>query len=1107
MRKKLVSTLLFILMFSSIVYARDIPCSRAKCIRTDTSNFDNILSNTDTRVQTALDTLDDMDAGDIKLPEVGSPTYGDLQDFINNTMSSGFVNGGTITDNSNGTVAVAAGQGYIRADSNEIGELKAFDWAAVDPLDLTDDDLNYVYVDYNSGSPQVTFTTDLSTLDHTSEFVIGLVYQESDQAHIATAGQRLNNFIHDLYYYSWEYDDIQRASGLDTTEDASENLALNITAGVLYWALERHTTSAFDSSTDGSNHTFSYICADGTTTENQHILDDNGYDDGDCSNGVGGISSNNYGVHWVYSTIDGDIYVQYGASAYPNLAGALGASRPSTIDVLNSVGVFIAKIILQEGQTDFYNVYLPWSSNIGVEVATDHGALGGLTDDDHTIYLELDGSDTMTGELVLGQGSTAAGSIKILEDTDDGSNSTTIKGVATAADLSWILPSSNGTAGQVLEIASVSSDELTLEWDDDNEGAGAGGDPVLVDTTAIADASGVDLTSGVGVDITLNTGASPDTATFALDGTEIDAITWSDNANASNIWTFDVSGTDHTMTAGNGLMTFSHAVTVSGTLTGTLTGNADTATALAGNGANCNAGEYPLGVDASGAVENCTDATTEINTEIGNVLDGTDAFTDFNGADIIDSDNYNADSIDDEHIDWANLTTPTLSYVLGKGADAGDTAITSLAKLEGLDNALYVDMGNDTYINIAADAYIDLSTPDVKMQDNLQLDSDSAVIELGADQDVTITHVADTGLAVNLNFYAATYGSDGSVSDTELKYINSLSSNAQTQLSNILDGTTAFTGFNGAVIDSDNLAATLITGLDAVGTFESGDTFICNEAGVGLRECDYDDLPSGSGDVSGVGDCGSGDCLDGTSDGGTYIRLYDGDSNYTEINNGDANQSADLKWILPDSNGTAGQVLEIASVASNTLTLEWDDDGGDGGGTPTTNVNLPIYSAKLTGAFVVFTPPTADACSAGAGIDAGDGNWRLLFDASTDECATWQFIMPDNYSSTPKVDIYYTMASGTSDDVEFEAAIMCVSDGDSADVGTASFSNVAVGSATVPGTAGYLDVITITITDDSCAAGDLVFLVISTDANDATNDDATGDREVVGVDFNYTGAS
>jgi len=37
-----------------------------------------------------------------------------------------------------------------------------------------------------------------------------------------------------------------------------------------------------------------------------------------------------------------------------------------------------------------------------------------------------------------------------------------------------------------------------------------------------------------------------------------------------------------------------------------LSGNASTATALAANGANCSAGQYPLGVDASGAAESCT---------------------------------------------------------------------------------------------------------------------------------------------------------------------------------------------------------------------------------------------------------------------------------------------------------------------------------------------------------------------------------------------------------------------------------------------------------------------------------------------------------------------
>jgi hypothetical protein len=50
---------------------------------------------------------------------------------------------------------------------------------------------------------------------------------------------------------------------------------------------------------------------------------------------------------------------------------------------------------------------------------------------------------------------------------------------------------------------------------------------------------------------------------------------------------------------------------------GNLTGNSSTATALAANGANCSAGQAPLGVDASGAVEGCWTPTGVITSISG----------------------------------------------------------------------------------------------------------------------------------------------------------------------------------------------------------------------------------------------------------------------------------------------------------------------------------------------------------------------------------------------------------------------------------------------------------------------------------------------------------
>lgn len=78
---------------------------------------------------------------------------------------------------------------------------------------------------------------------------------------------------------------------------------------------------------------------------------------------------------------------------------------------------------------------------------------------------------------------------------------------------------------------------------------GAGGDSVLVDTVAITDASGVDLTGGTnGIDIVLDAGVSPDTATFNFDTTEVaGSKTWGNTA-TNFTWTMDEgSGTDATL--------------------------------------------------------------------------------------------------------------------------------------------------------------------------------------------------------------------------------------------------------------------------------------------------------------------------------------------------------------------------------------------------------------------------------------------------------------------------------------------------------------------------------------------------------------------------------
>jgi hypothetical protein len=99
------------------------------------------------------------------------------------------------------------------------------------------------------------------------------------------------------------------------------------------------------------------------------------------------------------------------------------------------------------------------------------------------------------------------------------------------------------------------------------------------------------------------------------------------------------------------------------------------------------------------------------------------------------------------------------------------------------------------------------------------------------------------------------------------------------------------------------------------------------------------------------------------------------------------------------------------------------------------------------------------------------------------------------------------MASATSNTVVLELRVAAVTDGDSQDVDAKALATTNASSAvTVPGTAGHIDEISITLTNaDSVAAGDWVTVMLRRDA-DSTNatDNATGDMEVIGVALTYT---
>lgn len=130
---------------------------------------------------------------------------------------------------------------------------------------------------------------------------------------------------------------------------------------------------------------------------------------------------------------------------------------------------------------------------------------------------------------------------------------------------------------------------------------------------------------------------------------------------------------------------------------------------------------------------------------------------------------------------------------------------------------------------------------------------------------------------------------------------------------------------------------------------------------------------------------------------------------------------------------------------------------------------------------------------------------QLVFDAAQREQVSWTRRVPANFASGPTIVVQFKMASATAGVVVFEARVAAVTPGDSTDVDAKALGAAnSVTTATVPGTAGYLAEVQITLTNaDSMAAGDFVIFYLARDGANGS-DTATGDCEVTSITFLYT---
>jgi hypothetical protein len=130
----------------------------------------------------------------------------------------------------------------------------------------------------------------------------------------------------------------------------------------------------------------------------------------------------------------------------------------------------------------------------------------------------------------------------------------------------------------------------------------------------------------------------------------------------------------------------------------------------------------------------------------------------------------------------------------------------------------------------------------------------------------------------------------------------------------------------------------------------------------------------------------------------------------------------------------------------------------------------------------------------------------LDFDDTINESIVFTAVMPQHYGGGGvTVYLHYAMTSAVAGDIDWDAAFERIGDGQ-LDIDADGFAAVnSVDGTTVPGTSGFVDIVSIAFTDgadmDSVAVGESFRLKVT---RDAVNDSASGDAELLAVEIRET---
>jgi hypothetical protein len=390
----------------------------------------------------------------INTQQLGSPTYSTLGDWFNTIQSSGRISGMVLSAHSpaNGTLDISSGTGIIKTTDALGAVTKFFDYAGESGIVLTDNQLNYIYAYYDSGTGtvKVAATTDRNTIHSYDQFTLGRCYRENtNSTDITVSGTNIYNSYRNIHNMLVKRFGFAWASGSTLSESGTRGL--HVTSGVWYIGNTEIDTAVHDTiSGTGSPYGFDLYYYNPTTalwvvSTGNTTLGNSQYNDISSGTGLASITANKWANYWIYQCTAGDLYVLYGQAKYNTSAEAQATQSPGLLpNYISSNTRLIARITIQNGTTNFNFISNSLITPMYSSSVSNHNNLGGLQGGTTSEYYHL----TSAQATIATQAATGSvnGYLTSTDWTTFNNKQTALTNPVTGTGTSGIIPKFTGTS-------------------------------------------------------------------------------------------------------------------------------------------------------------------------------------------------------------------------------------------------------------------------------------------------------------------------------------------------------------------------------------------------------------------------------------------------------------------------------------------------------------------------------------------------------------------------------------------------------------------------------------------------------------------------------------